>query len=208
LPGFCGVIIIVLGFSVDGSFGFGRLFVFYSAHVKKKKKNRAFFFLTVFSPRFYVERSHQNLPFASVPRKGLEKSLQSFWKLLFPRFCLFLPFFFFFFFGSFRFLFIFFYLFSSFLWGTKTRKQKDTPKKWRKKTLCFFLCQRKKGLCIRPFQPLLLAFTYETIFKAVQGTYCHLTLRARDQKLGDQFEANWTWNWTYSTLKILKNHFS
>ncbi len=60
----------------------------------------------------------------------------------------------------------------------------------KKENALFLFMSEKERSVYRPFQPLLLAFTYETIFKAGQGTYCHLILRARDQKLGDQFEAN------------------
>jgi hypothetical protein len=137
-----------------------------------------------------VERSHQNLPFASVPPQGLGKLTSELLEVTFSSFlslsALFLFLFFFCLFVFFSFSFTFFHHFFE---EQKTRKQKDTPKNEERKRFVSFMSEKERSV-YRPFQPLLLAFTYETIFKAVQGTYCHLTLRAQDPKLRDQFEAN------------------
>ncbi len=157
---------------------------------KKKKKNRAFFFsYCIFATILRGKIAPELTIRVSSPARAWKNNFGAFGSYFFLVFVSFCPPLFLFLFLSFRFLLFSFTFFHHFFQEQKTRKQKVTQKNEERRCFVSFMSEKERSV-YRPFQPLLLAFTYETIFKAVQGTYCHLTLRAWDRKLRDQFEAN------------------
>jgi len=95
------------------------------------------FFLTVFSPRLYVERSHQNFTIRVRSPQGLWKNnfraFGSYFFLLFLSLSAL--------FSSFRFLFIFFCLFSSFFAEQKQESRK-IPKMKKENALFLYVRER------------------------------------------------------------------
>ncbi len=127
--GFCGVR-IVLGFLMMMEDLVGQVICLFF----RPRKNPCVFFLLYFRHDWTSKDRTKTYHSRQFPARVWKINFRALWKLLFSRFVSFCPFFF----PAFRFLFIFFLPFFIILGGTKTKKQKGTKNKERKR-FCFFM---------------------------------------------------------------------